>query len=219
MFTAPSATSKASMQWISALLAALNWSWTSVGPVNRFHRWYCGTAHWRRTVQRQIVPWVLDGVVLGPEVLEVGPGPGLTTDILAGEAGRVTAVEIDPGLAEKLRTRMAGTNVVVRTADATRLPFDDETFSAAVCFTMLHHLPSPALQDRLLAEVFRVLRPGAMFAGSDSTSSVVFRAAHLFDTMVLVDPGGFAARLRAAGFADVQVDLGKAAFKFQGWKR
>jgi ubiquinone/menaquinone biosynthesis C-methylase UbiE len=187
--------------------------------VNRFHRWYCKTGHWRRTVRQQIVPWVLDGIALGEEVLEVGPGPGLTTDLLAEKAERVTAVEIDPGLADQLRTRTAGTNVVVRTADATRLPFGDETFSAAVCFTMLHHVPSAALQDQLLAEVFRVLRPGAMFAGSDSTSSVIFRAAHLFDTMVLVEPGSFGARLRNAGFADVLVGRGKAAFKFQGQKR
>lgn len=158
-------------------------------------------------------------MVLGPEVLEVGPGPGLTTDILAGKADRVTAVEIDPRLAEQLRARTAASNVVVRTADATRLPFGDETFSAAVCFTMLHHVPSAALQDQLLAEVFRVLRPGAMFAGSDSTSSILFRAAHLRDTMVLVDPGRLGARLQHAGFADVQVDCGKAAFRFRASKR
>jgi len=66
--------------------------------------------------------------------------------------------------------------------------------------------------------VFRVLRPGAVFAGSDSTSSVIFRAAHLFDTMVLVDPDGLGARLQDAGFTDVLVERGKAAFRFQGAK-
>lgn len=54
----------------------------------------------------------------------------------------------------------------------TGLPADE--FSAVVCFTMLRHVPTPALQDRLFAEAFRILRPGGVFAGSDSTASIPF---------------------------------------------
>jgi len=162
--------------------------------MNTFHRWYCSTGHWRHTVQDQIVPWVLKGIDLVPRVLEIGPGPGLTTDVLAQKVEHLDAVEVDPRMAERLATRTARTNVEVVTGDATRLVFDDGTFSAVLCFTMLHHVPSLALQDRLVAEAFRVLRPGGIFAGSDSTASLVVRAAHLFDTMVLVDSGGFGPR-------------------------
>jgi hypothetical protein len=35
------------------------------------------------------------------------------------------------------------------------MPFTSGRFSAAVCFTMLHHVPTPALQDRLLADPVR----------------------------------------------------------------
>ena len=104
-------------------------------------------------------------------------------------------------------------------ADATDLPFEDQRFSGAACFTMLHHVPSADLQDRLLGEVHRVLRPGAVVAGSDSTATVLFRLAHLGDTMVLVDPATFAARLEAVGFADVTVDVGERAFRFRGRRR
>ena len=79
------------------------------------------------------------------------------------------------------------------------MPFQAARFSAVVSFTMLHHLPSPQSQDRLLAEVCRVLRPGGVFAGSDSTASFLFRLAHLGDTMVLVDPDRFASRLQPPG--------------------
>ena len=183
--------------------------------MNRFHRWYCRTGHWRHAIQDQIVPWVLRDVDLGDNVLEIGPGPGLTTDVLAPRVPRLTAVEIDPDLASRLTARFRDTNVTVDNADATALPYGDAAFSGAVCFTMLHHVPTPDLQDRLLAEVRRVLLPGAVFAGSDSRSSLVFRLAHVADTMVLVDPDGFVERLAAAGFEAPEVQAAKGAFRFR----
>jgi SAM-dependent methyltransferase len=95
------------------------------------------------------------------------------------------------------------------------MKFDDESFSGAVSFTMLHHVPSPALQDGLLREVHRVLRPGGMFAGTDSRWSRTFELLHFRDTMVIVDPDTFASRLEAAGFEDVKVDAAERAFRFR----
>jgi SAM-dependent methyltransferase len=183
--------------------------------VNRFHRWYCRTGHWRHTIQDQIVPWVLRGIDLGDRVLEIGPGPGLTTDVVARDVRSLTAVEIDADLAARLRDRFAGTNVTVETGDATELPYPDGTFTGAVSFTMLHHVPSAELQDRLLREVRRVLRPGGVFAGSDSRTSPVFRLAHVADTMVLVDPETMSERLADAGFTAVDVQVAKGAFRFR----
>lgn len=183
--------------------------------MNRFHRAYCRSGHWRRSIQDEILPWALDGVALGERVLEIGPGPGLTSDVLARRVPRLSLLEIHPALADGLRARFEGTTVTVHQGDATDMPFSDGTFSGAACFTMLHHVPSPELQDRLLGEVRRVLRPGATFAGSDSRASVVFRLAHVADTMVLVDPETFAGRLEAAGFEGVEVEPGRGAFRFR----
>ena len=183
--------------------------------MNRVHRWYCRSGHWQRVVQDQLLPWVLGDADLGAEVLEIGPGPGLTTDLLRRRVTALTALEIDPRLATALRRRTAGSNVAVVGGDATAMPFPDAHFSGAVSCTMLHHVPSTTLQDRLLAEVRRVLRPGAWFVGSDSTPSLVFRLAHVFDTMVLVDPASFGARLTRAGFTEVTVRLGTGAFRFR----
>lgn len=183
--------------------------------MNRFHRWYCRTGHWRHTIQDKIIPWALRDVDLGDRVLEIGPGPGLTTDVLAQQVRELTAVEIDPELAATLHARFAGTNVAVHEGDATDMSFADSTFTGAVSFTMLHHVPSAALQDQLLREVHRVLAPGATFAGSDSRTSTVFRLAHVADTMVIVEPDTFADRLRGAGFTAVRVQNGKGAFRFR----
>lgn len=186
-----------------------------MGAVNRYHRRYCASDRWKARVQGVLLPWALDGIELGPDVLEVGPGPGLTTDVLQGDGRRVTAAELDPGLAGRLAAR-TGPGVAVCRADATALPFAGGSFSGAACLTMLHHVPSAPLQDRILAEVHRVLRPGGWFAGSDSRISLRFRLVHLFDTMVVVDPDGFGARLAAAGFEDVHVEPGERSFRFRG---
>ena len=94
------------------------------------------------------------------------------------------------------------------------MPYRDRTFSSAVSFTMLHHVPSAVLQDRLFSEVYRVLRPGGVFAGTDSMRSLLMRIFHVRDTMVLVDPATLNARLGAIGFKDVKVETGAGRFRF-----
>ena len=183
--------------------------------MNWIHRRLCRSGLWRKMLEERIVPWVLEGVELGPDLLEVGPGPGLTTDLLRRQAARMTAIEIDLTLAETLGARLRGSNVIVVGGDATAMPFEDARFTGAVSFTMLHHVPSRALQDKLVGEVGRVLKPGAMFAGTDSRQSLIMRLLHIHDTLVPVDPASFAARLEAAGFEDVFIETNAQAFRFR----
>ena len=71
-----------------------------------------------------------------------------------------------PPMAERLRERY-GDRARIITGDGTDTGMPADEFSSVVSFTMLHHVPTAALQDRLFAEAFRVLRPGGVFAGSD----------------------------------------------------
>jgi len=164
------------------------------------------------------MPWVLNGVDLGTGVLEVGPGPGLTTDILRPRIAHLTALEIDSALALSLAARMRGSNVTVIQGDATEMPFPDAEFTGAVCCTMLHHVPSPALQDKLLHEVLRVLKPGAMFAGTDGRTSLYMRVIHIYDTLVPIEPSTFQARLEAAGFEKIFIEAKPQRFRFHARK-
>jgi len=84
-----------------------------------------------------------------------------------------------------------------------------------VSLTMLHHVPTAALQDRLLAEARRVLRPGGAFAGFDGVGSFLFRLIHLNDTYTPVNPATFGRRLEAAGFAAVTVERSWGRFRFR----
>jgi SAM-dependent methyltransferase len=184
--------------------------------MNRQHLAFCASAEWAETVERTILPWAIGGRRLGDDVLEVGPGPGLTTDALRRRVGRLTAVEPDPALAADLAARLAGGNVGVVRADATALPFAAGRFTAATAFTMLHHVPSAAAQDRLLAEVRRTLRPGGVLLGVDSLDRPDWRALHEGDVCVPVDPAGLPGRLRAAGFGGVEVEVAGVRFRFLG---
>ena len=182
--------------------------------MNAYHRWLCQSASWKASLQ-QLLPWTLAGLELGDHLLEVGPGPGLTTDLLRSRVPQMTALEVDPRLADSLKQRMANTNVRVVQGDATNIQIEDKTFSAAVSLTMLHHIPSAELQDKLLSEVYRVLRPRGVFAGLDSTLNMRFRLIHIGDTMVVVDPDTFAARLELVGFTNILIEKSKRRFRFQ----
>lgn len=175
------------------------------GQVNENHK-QCGSAEWRALVRDSILPWALDGLELGDDVLEVGPGYGATTDVLAATVPRLTAVEIDEELAAQLAVRFQGNpRVAIVRGDATALEFPDEHFTGAACFTMLHHVPTAALQDLLFREVGRVLRPEAALVALDSLPSQELEAHHEGDTYNPIHPAGLVPRLEDAGFHDVQV--------------
>jgi ubiquinone/menaquinone biosynthesis C-methylase UbiE len=160
------------------------------------------------------MPWALKGVALQGPALEIGPGPGITTEHLCTKVPSLTVLERDPVFAKRLHERFHDTNVRVIEGDATAMPFPGGAFHVIFCFTMLHHVPSEELQDRLIAEAARVLRPGGVLVGTDSRVSLTMKVIHWFDTMVIVDPATFADRLCRAGFTDAEIEPSEGRFRF-----
>ena len=175
--------------------------------MNARHLELCASDAWAGTVKDHIIPWVLDGLEPGDDIIEIGPGPGRTTDVLCHLAAHVTAVEIDAGLAAALAARFEGSNVEVINADASAIPLPGDRFTTALSFTMMHHVPTADLQDAIFAEVSRVLQPGGVFAGVDSLDSEPFRELHEDDICVPLDPETLTARLTRAGFEGVEVEV------------
>ncbi len=76
--------------------------------MNRIHRKICQSDKWANAMHSQLMPWAVGDVPLDGDVLELGPGYGITTSWLARHGGNLTAVEVDPALAADLRRRFDG---------------------------------------------------------------------------------------------------------------
>ena len=185
--------------------------------MNLCHRLCCSSPRYFKAVEDGLLPWALTNVELGDNVLEIGPGYGANIRVLIDKAPRYTAVEIDQPMAERLRATYSDRATIIH-GDSTATGLPTAEFSSVVCFTMLHHIPTPPLQDQLLAEAFRVLRPGGVFAGSDSADSTLFRLLHFRDTCNPVSTQRFPQRLRAAGFRDVDVEANGRRLRWRAVK-
>ena len=64
--------------------------------MNRIHHWYCQSSSWTRRVNTKLMPWALGGAKLELPALEIGPGPGITTDYLRARLNSLTVLEHDP---------------------------------------------------------------------------------------------------------------------------
>jgi SAM-dependent methyltransferase len=173
--------------------------------VNENHARVCTSPEWAEHLQTEIMPKLIRDVDLGTDMLEIGPGPGAATDWLRHRVGRLTAVEIDEPAAALLADRLAGTEVQVVTGSGADLGYPDESFDSVGCFTMLHHVPTVAAQNKILSEAFRVLRPGGALIGSDSLPSTDLHHFHVGDTYNPIEPASLLSRLQTLGFSEITV--------------
>jgi SAM-dependent methyltransferase len=122
-----------------------------------------------RTADKQ-AGFVLPYLNPGMSVLDVGCGPGSITLGLAQAVapGSVTGIDHDPAhvdAAQALAAKRGVHNATFRVGDALSLPWEDETFDAAFENDVFTHLSQDAV--RAAREVYRVLKPGGLFAARD----------------------------------------------------
>ena len=175
--------------------------------MNKWHAELLGSPEWAAFLHEEILPVVTHRVDLGDDLLEIGPGPGAATEWLRQRVKRLVAIELEAEAAAKLGERFAGTNVEAIVGDATALPYPDGSFDTVGKFTMLHHVPTRALQDALLAGALRALRPGGTLIGSDSLASDRLHQHHEGDTYYPVEPASFLTRLQTIGFGEIMFEV------------
>ena len=176
-------------------------------------------------ISRHFVPLMLEAghLAKGHHLLDVATGTGLIAEAalgVVGPAGRVTAVDIAPGMVEQARRRLGkAPNVTVGVEDGQSLSFADSSFDTVLCSLALMFFPDPG---KALADFHRVLRPGGYAAVSVNTVPE-----HSYNTRVHAyiarhDPSAAPAAVRifslgdeqrlrslfeAAGFRDVTLEV------------
>jgi SAM-dependent methyltransferase len=173
--------------------------------MNSNHAKLCPSPEWAEYLQRDVLPSLVDQVDLGAHLLEIGPGPGAATDWLRHKVSRLTVLEIDQEAAAKLSANYEGSNVDVVVGDATASAYPDATFDSIGSFTMLHHVRTSALQNKILAEAYRMLKPGGVFIASDSLASNDLHHFHVDDTYNPIEPATALVRLQVVGFDKITV--------------
>jgi SAM-dependent methyltransferase len=96
----------------------------------------------------------------GVDVLDVASGEGYGAALLAQIARSVAGIEIASEAVAHATTSYARPNLRFLGGDARALPLQDEAFDVVVSFETIEHF---AEQERFVAEVRRVLRPGGLF--------------------------------------------------------
>lgn len=97
-------------------------------------------------------------------VLDAGCGAGRNLVYLLRAGYRVHAVDRDPRSVDRVRALAArlGAEADVRTAEVDALPFADAGMDAVISSAVLHFAADAAHFDRMLGEMWRVLRPGGL---------------------------------------------------------
>ena len=99
-------------------------------------------------IDQNIVRKIVAVAALQPHetVLEVGPGRGILTRALCGQAGHVLAIEVDRSLGGTLEEALAGcTNVEIRFGDALDHPYETLPPGTVVVANLPYNVSSPLL--------------------------------------------------------------------------
>lgn len=135
----------------------------------------------------KIATGLLEGVDFrGKEVIDVGCGTGiLSTLVMEQDAARLTCGDISEYMLGQCRKKIiaqgySAEKVDFRILDAESLPYEDKSFDVVLSGMLLGLVPN---QQKVVAEMVRVLRPGGILAFSThapecwwETSDAAFRA-------------------------------------------
>jgi len=94
----------------------------------------------------------------GRDVLEIGCGMGLHTELMARAGARVHAIDLSDTsvAATRQRLQLKGVNADVAQGDAEMLPFADHQFDFVWSWGVIYH---SARKAKIVREISRVLRP------------------------------------------------------------
>ena len=106
--------------------------------------------------------------------LDLGCGTGeMIKMILEQDAQKsLTGIDLSEKMLEVAKEKL-GNHVNLILSDSEQLPFSDSFFDVVYCNDSFHHYPAP---DKVLSEVYRVLKPNGIFVMCDCWQPTIGRA-------------------------------------------
>jgi SAM-dependent methyltransferase len=160
-------------------------------------------AHRERPFDR-VIPYA---ELAGRDVLEIGCGMGMHSQLLASAGARLHAIDLSPTSVEATRRRFAlkGLQGDIREADAEAIPHPDASFDFIWSWGVIHH---SARTGRIVREIHRVMRPSGscrvmVYHRGGIIVPITYLKDHIlkgrfrrqdFDTTLLASSDGFSAR-------------------------
>lgn len=95
----------------------------------------------------------------GKDVLELAAGPGMLSRQIARTAKSVVATDYAEGMIAEAKKGSCPRNLTFAVADATKLPYEENSFDVVLIANALHLLPQP---EKALAEIDCVLKPDGL---------------------------------------------------------
>jgi ubiquinone/menaquinone biosynthesis C-methylase UbiE len=140
--------------------------------------------HFRPENQRKVLDrlaYVTRGIERG-SALDLGCGSGFLTEKLSSMFESVDGIDVTPEMTQHIDLSLG--NISVHHGPAEVLPFADDSFCFVGSYSFLHHVYEPA---EVVAEAFRVLRPGGVFYADLEPNSAFWNAASVLrDKSVVV---------------------------------
>jgi SAM-dependent methyltransferase len=156
-------------------------------------------------------PTALAELKPGETVLDLGSGGGIDVLLSArrvGPGGKAYGLDATPEMVELARanaTAAGAGNVEFLQGSIEDIPLSGGHVDVVISNCVIN---LSADKPRVLAEAFRVLRPGGTFLGSDSLPSDGLHQFHEGDTYNPVEPAAFLTRLQVAGFGEITLRVG-----------
>ena len=175
---------------------------------------------------RETLPLLIEAAVIGDgrSILDIGSGPGHIAEALTQAGCTVTGIDFSASMIDVAKRRYP--HITFKQANVEHLPFDADTFDAAVSNFVVHHLARPEVAFK---EVCRVLQPGGrfaftVFAAPEAQSSIgaffeAVEAHHSLDELPhgplfgVTDLSVYESMLHAGGLADLEFDFRKITWR------
>ncbi|OLP44412.1 class I SAM-dependent methyltransferase [Rhizobium oryziradicis] len=114
-------------------------------------------------------PWIASQLPLknGDHVLDIGCGPGWFWSSARDKLPKtldLTLCDLSEGMVKEAQARCEPLNFGAfkcQQADASALPFEDQSFDAIIAMHMLYHVPD---LEKAIADMHRLLKPGGFLA-------------------------------------------------------